>query len=210
MKTFEIKGKTVHEAIQRVLHEYDLREDEVEVEVIEKEKKGLLGLIGAHDARVRIKLKEKVIERKLKAFLNSLLEYLHINADISVKQGDRKVHVEMSGKNLGVLIGKHGQILASIQHILNMQVNNLTDTKVNVYVDVDHYSKYRKNKLEEIAYHALEMVRKTKEKVKLDPMQSWERKEIHRLLSKYSDIHTYSEGIEPYRYVVIEPTNDEK
>lgn len=204
MKVFEVTGKTVREAIQEVLYEYDLQEDEIEVQVIEKGKKGLLGLVKARAAKIKVKLREKALERKLKTLINTLLMYFHVDADISIKKREHKLHVELSGKNLGTLIGRHGQILASIQHILNMQVNNLTSTRMNVYVDVDHYNEYREDKLEKIAFYALEKVRKTRKKVELDPMQSRERKEIHRLLSAYPYIHTYSEGVEPYRYVVVE------
>ncbi len=208
MKKLRATGPTIAEAIEKAKERFDLKDDEFEYTVIEKGSKGFFGLM-AKEAVVEITIKKGFYKRKLEQFMNQVLStYGDINVD--VQYAGRKFSVELGGKDLGRLIGKHGKTLAALQHIATIYLNRLSDTKLSVIIDADEYRERRKKSLEQMVRQVIESVRSNRGKVVLDPMFAFERRVVHEIVKKYQDIRSYSIGVEPYRKVVIEYCPDKK
>lgn len=202
LKRLNYIGKTVDDILEQFKIDYDVLEGEYEVNVIDKGTHGIFGLF-ARDAVAEITITNKYYERKLKDFLENIFKYFGIDYFIEVTSRGKTFLASCHSEEIGKIIGKHGKGLGALQHLANIFLNRITDTKVTVIIDAGNYREKRREQLEQIVEHAIEKVRKIG-KVKLDPMFAFERKIVHEIAKKYSDIHTYSEGLEPYRYVVIE------
>lgn len=208
MKKLRVTGPTVAEAIEKAKEKFDLRDDEFDYTVIEKGSKGFFGLM-AKEAVVELKIKNGFYKRKLEQFMNHVLStYGDINVD--VQYAGRKFSVELRGKDLGRLIGKHGKTLAALQHIATIYLNRLSDTKLSVIIDAGEYRERRKKSLQNMVNQVIESVRSSKGKVVLDPMFAFERRVVHEIVKKHHDIKSYSVGVEPYRKVVIEYCQEKK
>lgn len=202
MKTINYVGKSVDEIIEQFKSEYDVLEGEYEVNVIDKGTPGIFGLF-ARDAVVEITITNRYYERKLKEFLEEIFKRFGADYYIEIASRGKTFIATCHSEEIGKLIGKHGKGLGALQHLANIYLNRLTDTKVTVVIDAGNYREKRREQLVKIVEAAVERARKFG-KVKLDPMFAFERKIVHELAKKHKDIHTYSEGLEPYRYVVIE------
>jgi len=123
---------------------------------------------------------------------------------ITVKSSGRSFFVDVESENVGRLIGKHGKTMGALQHIAMIFLNRLSDTKLNVILDMGDYREKRKKSLEKIVEEAVKKAISEKTKVVLDPMFSFERKIVHKLVRKHRGVISYSVGVEPYRRVVIE------
>ncbi|MFN3283437.1 MAG: Jag N-terminal domain-containing protein, partial [Pseudothermotoga sp.] len=157
MKKLRATGPTVAEAIEKAKERFDLKDDEFEYTVIEKGSKGFFGLM-AKEAVVEIAIKNGFYKRKLEQFMNHVLNtYGDINVD--VQYAGRKFSVELRGKDLGRLIGKHGKTLAALQHIATIYLNRLSDTKLSVIIDAGEYRERRKKNLEQMVRQVVESVR---------------------------------------------------
>lgn len=202
MKTINYVGKSVEEILEQFKSEHDVLEGEYEVNVIDKGTHGIFGLF-ARDAVVEITITNKYYERKLKEFLEEIFKRFGTDYYIEIASRGKTFIATCHSEEIGKLIGKHGKGLGALQHLANIYLNRLTDTKVTVIIDAGNYREKRREQLVKIVEAAVERARKFG-KVKLDPMFAFERKIVHELAKKHKDIHTYSEGLEPYRYVVIE------
>ncbi|AFG35335.1 putative RNA-binding protein [Fervidobacterium pennivorans DSM 9078] len=202
MKTINYVGKSVDEIIEQFKSEHDVLEGEYEVNVIDKGTPGIFGLF-ARDAVVEITITNRYYERKLKEFLEEIFKRFGADYYIEIASRGKTFIATCHSEEIGKLIGKHGKGLGALQHLANIYLNRLTDTKVTVVIDAGNYREKRREQLVKIVEAAVERARKFG-KVKLDPMFAFERKIVHELAKKHKDIHTYSEGLEPYRYVVIE------
>jgi len=202
LKTINYVGKSVDEIIEQFKSEYDVLEGEYEVNVIDKGTPGIFGLF-ARDAVVEITITNRYYERKLKEFLEEIFKRFGADYYIEIASRGKTFIATCHSEEIGKLIGKHGKGLGALQHLANIYLNRLTDTKVTVVIDAGNYREKRREQLVKIVEAAVERARKFG-KVKLDPMFAFERKIVHELAKKHKDIHTYSEGLEPYRYVVIE------
>ncbi len=203
MKKVRETGKTVEEAVEKVVRGYDLRDGEYEVKVIERGFKGILGMF-AKDAEVEVVFKKGYFLRRLEEFLREILKAA---GDIEIKssRSDGKTYfVSLDGPDVGKLIGKHGKTLGALQHILTIFLNRLSDVKLNVVIDAGDYRERRRKQLEAIAREAINRAIKEKGKVVLDPMFPFERRIIHEIVKKHRGVTSYSVGVEPYRRVVIE------
>ncbi len=203
MKKVRSTGKSVEEAVEKVVKEFDLRDGEYDVEVIEKGFKGFFGIF-SKDAEVEVRFKKKYFERRLSEFLSEILK---IAGDIfikSIRSDGKNYFVSIDGPDVGKLIGKHGKTLGALQHILSIFLNRLSDVKLNVIIDAGDYRERRKKQLEAIAKDAIRRVLKEKKKVILDPMFPFERRIIHEIVKKHRGVTSYSIGVEPYRRVVID------
>ena len=203
MKKIRSAASTVEEAIEKVVKEYDLKEGEYEFEVIEKGFKGILGLF-SKEAEVEITINKPYYERKIKDFLQGILDEAGLDVSIEVDSRGRTYFVKIRGESVGKLIGKHGKTLGALQHILTIYLNRMSDVKLNVVIDVGEYREKRKRQLETIVRNAVTTVIKNRGRVVLDPMFSFERKIVHEVVKKYKGVRSYSVGVEPYRKVVIE------
>ena len=203
MKSVTATGKTVEEAVKKVVNEYALQDDEYEVNVIEKGSKGFLGMF-SKEAEVEVVFKKNYFERKLSEFLKVILEKAKGVELVSIRSDGKTYFVSIDSPEIGKLIGKHGKTLGALQHILSIFLNRLSDVKLNVVIDAGNYRERRKKQLEIIAKDAIRHVLKNKDKVVLDPMFPFERRIVHEIVKRYRGVTSYSVGVEPYRRVVIE------
>jgi spoIIIJ-associated protein len=211
MKVITATGKNIDDAIDNTLKIYNLKRSDVDILIMDEGKRGFLG-IGSKDAIVKIKVKTQKIKDILKSYIEDILANLDFDAEVNVslKKRSKVFKVDIEGHNLAVLIGKHGQTLASIEHIANLFLNKFVTTKVKVVVDVDSYMQKRRDTVERIAKSAIAKVLHDKSYFQLDPMSSFERRIVHSMVQKYKNLDSYSVGIEPFRTVIIEHKKFEK
>ena len=264
----EISAKTVDDAINEGLARLGTTSDKMEVDVIERESSGFLGLFGKHDAKVRVRLKEikpaPVVEKKVvkdtkpasvrnnvetkteekpvvdiqrkpkkkfdeiekiepvsadrqeKAktdaikFLTDVFKAMKLEASINVEfdAAENELSIDVKAEDMGVLIGKRGQTLDSLQYIVSLAINKDSNEYVKVKLDSENYRIRRKETLENLARNIASKVKRTGRQVSLEPMNSFERRIIHSALQGDPDCETFSEGNDPYRKVVVKPKNE--
>ncbi len=202
----EKTGKTVEEAYHAALTELGLPEDRVTYEVLEEPSKGFLGIIGTKPAKVRVTVKELTPAQKAENFLKDIFAAMHLDVAIEREDKEEGYVYNLIGENLGILIGKHGQTLDSLQYLANLAANRgLVDEKVRIIIDVENYRSRREETLRHLAMRLADKVKHTGQKIMLEPMNRHERKIIHMALQDNRRVMTYSAGEEPFRKVVIEP-----
>lgn len=195
-------GRTVEEAIEAALRALGARRDEVEIEVLEEGSKGFLGLLGSRQARVRVSLLENP-ERAIKGFLEKVLSAMALEAGVEVRRREDYFLVSFYGRDLGLLIGRRGETLNALQYLTNLAVSRMIGERVRIVLDAEGYRKRREQALVRLARRLSERVKRTGNKVVLEPMTPQERRIIHTALQNDSQVVTYSEGEEPNRKVVI-------
>ena len=199
-RVIEVTGKDIEEAKKLALSQLDLPQERVIFEVLEEPSKGFFGLIGARVAKIRATEKELTPE-----FLKKIFKSMHKDIQIECIEEDINYKFNLIGDDLGVLIGKHGQTLDSLQYLTNMAANkNVTGARVRIVLDVENYRKRREETLCQLAERLANKARKYRTKVVLEPMNRHERKIIHMALQDYADIITYSDGVEPHRKIVVD------
>ena len=206
MKSVTIEKTTVEEAVETALLELKAEREEVEIEVINEPSRGLFGLIGSKNAKVKVTVTDGPEERAGK-FIDLLLEKMSIKADYAVDFSDNMLKVDIvkiDEDDKGIIIGKRGKNLDEIQFLLNLIVNKGRQNYVRVIFNVEDYRAKREETLKRLANKMADKCRYYKHKVRLEPMNPYERRIIHSSLQDQSDIITYSEGEEPYRKVVID------
>lgn len=203
MEWKEITGKTVNEAITNAMLELGTTADNIEYEVIEKESSGFLGIFGK-PARIRARLKLN-IESQARKFLEDVFAAMNINAscEINYDKENSLLEINIDGDEMGVLIGKRGQTLDSLQYLVSLVVNKNSENYIKVKLDTENYRERRKETLENLAKNIAYKVKRTRKPVTLEPMNPYERRIIHSALQNDKYVETYSEGEEPYRKVVI-------
>lgn len=202
MKVIEKTGRTPDEAVAAALKELGVEKDRAIIEVLEEGSKGLFGLLGSRLARVRVTVKDDPVDVAYN-FLQGVLKQLGLQVRIEVFRRPEKTTFQIHGANVGLLIGRRGQTLDSLQYLTSLVANKVADEHLRIIVDVENYREKRAQALQKLALHLAEKVRKTKQKVVLEPMNPQERRVIHTALQGMPDIHTYSEGEDPYRKVII-------
>ncbi|MGM0396140.1 MAG: RNA-binding cell elongation regulator Jag/EloR [Bacillota bacterium] len=205
MKFVVKTSKTVEEALKEALVELKATEKDVEYEVIEEASKGLFGFIGSKEAKIKVVLKNDPEETADK-FLDGILKGMGIIAlyDISIEDDIMKIDINnISSSDMGILIGKRGNTLDSIQYLLSLAINKERDNYLKVILDAEGYRAKREETLKRLANKMAEKAKYSKRPVKLEPMNPYERRIIHSALQEFEGVSTYSEGNEPYRRVVI-------
>ncbi len=205
MKNVTIERATVEEAIAAALKELHAEKEEVEIEVIQEPSKGFFGL-GSKEAKVKVTITNGPEERASK-FLDILLQKMNIEATYEVNYSDTNLNVDIvkvGEDDKGIIIGKRGKNLDEIQFLLNLMVNKGRENYVRVIFNVEDYRAKREETLKRLAFKMADKCRYYKRKVRLEPMNPYERRIIHSTLQDQKDIITYSEGEEPYRKVVID------
>lgn len=206
MRTVETTGKTVDEAIEKGLEELGIGKDNAEIEVLCEPSNGFFGIIGTRSAKVKIGIKREPGEFA-REFITGLAEEMGLeNVQAAIeKENDSSVHINILGENLGVLIGKRGQTLNSIQYLTNLVVNKNFKKFTRIIVDVEGYRERREETLKNLAQNLAQKVIRGKRNIVLEPMIPQERRIIHTALQNHTSVSTYSQGDEPYRKVVITP-----
>lgn len=144
------------------------------------------------------------VERRITTFLGDMFKAMNLEVKIDVKFDDPDcVNVELSGPNMGVLIGKRGQTLDSIQYLTSLVVNKGKDKYLRIKVDTEDYRNRRKETLESLAKNIAYKVKRSRKPVSLEPMNPYERRIIHSTLQNDKFVSTRSEGEEPFRHVVV-------
>lgn len=204
MKTIEITGKTVEEALKSALNELKVTEDKVSVEVIDEGSKGLFKLIGARPARIKVTVKRDSIY-EAKNFLRDVLSSMNVKAEIRIKEENDAVKINLTGPDMGILIGYRGETLDSLQYLVSLVVNKDNNSAYRrVVLDTENYRQKREETLKRLADKMASTVRRTGKLIKLEPMNPYERRIIHSALQENPYVETYSEGDEPYRRVVVD------
>ncbi|MDD3272015.1 MAG: RNA-binding cell elongation regulator Jag/EloR [Syntrophomonadaceae bacterium] len=202
VQTIEKKGKSVDEAIKAALDELSCEINDVIIEVIEEPSTALLGLV-KKPAIVKVSVREKPeedVRHALEDLLNKMKLDYHIN-NVECEEG--RVRINITGKDMGLLIGRKGETLNAVQFVLGLIVNRQREEKVRVVLDVEDYRKKREESLEALALRLSDRVKKTRKNVVMRPMSSQERRIVHTALQGDPQISTYSLGDEPNRKVVI-------
>ncbi|MBQ2936020.1 MAG: protein jag [Lachnospiraceae bacterium] len=203
MEYIEISAKTVNDAITEACQKFTITSDKLDYVVVEEGSSGFLG-IGAKPAVIKAKVKDS-IEDKAKDFLKEVFDAMNMTVVINVKydEENRNMDIELSGDEMGVLIGKRGQTLDSLQYLVSLVVNKEVEDYIRVKVDTEDYRKRRKATLENLAKNIAYKVKRTKRSVSLEPMNPYERRVIHSALQNDKYVTTHSEGEEPFRRVVV-------
>jgi len=202
MKEIQVSAKTEEKAIEEAVLKLKVDSaDELEIVVLEKATKGFLGF-GSKDAVIKATVKFNP-EKAAKDFLREMFVAMGIIVNIETKLKDKQLLINLSGDDMGILIGKRGQTLDSIQYLVNLVVNKGNAPYLSITIDTENYRQRRKETLESLAYNLAKKVKQTGKKVVLEPMNPYERRIIHSSLQNNKFVTTYSEGEEPYRNVVI-------
>lgn len=211
MEFIEVKGKTVEEAITNAQLQLGITSDQMEYEIIERESNGFLGLIGKKDAVIKARKKSNLIDDTLD-FLDKMFAAMNmeVKSTIDYNEESRTMNIDFSGEEMGILIGKRGQTLDSLQYLVSLVVNKESDSYIKVKVDTEDYRERRKATLENLAKNLSYKVKRTRRPVTLEPMNPYERRIIHSALQNDRYVETHSEGDEPYRKVVITLKKREK
>ncbi len=195
-------GKTVDDALHEALKELNASKDEVEVTVIDPGTKGFLGMFGGKDAVIQVAKKFQP-DKIAVAFLQEIFQTMGLTVSVETTLKEKQLSIELKGEEMGVLIGKRGQTLDSLQYLVSLVVNKGNAPYISIMLDTENYRQRRKETLESLAYNLAKKVKQTKKNVVLEPMNPYERRIIHSSLQNDRYVTTYSEGEEPYRNVVI-------
>lgn len=202
MKLIESMGKTVEEAIELGLKELKKTRDQVDVQVLELPSKGFFGIIGSKSAKVKLTVLYRP-EDDARAFLEDLFRAMELEVKMDISRKNDILNINIEGPNMGVIIGRRGQTLDSLQYLLSLVVNKNSDKYIKVFVDTENYRQKREETLIRLASKMASKVRKIGKTIALEPMNPYERRIIHASLQSNPHIQTYSEGEEPFRKVVI-------
>ncbi|WP_024292645.1 RNA-binding cell elongation regulator Jag/EloR [Lacrimispora indolis] len=209
MDMITVSAKTVDEAITKALIELGTTSDKLEYEIVDKGSNGILGIIGFKPAIIRAKKKE-TLEDKAVTFLSDVFGAMNlgVHMEVSYNEKEKELSINMSGDDMGILIGKRGQTLDSLQYLVSLVINKENDDYIRVKLDTENYRERRKETLETLAKNIAYKVKRTRRSVSLEPMNPYERRIIHSALQNDKFVVTRSEGEEPFRHVVISLKKD--
>jgi len=219
MRSLEISAPTVEAAIQKALEQLGVSREKAEVTVVKEGKSGILGL-GAEEAVVRVRsLVMEPEERSeivgvAREALEGLLVRMGVEASVvseaepPLEQGTEAsevITINVTGDDLGILIGRRGQTLAALQHVVRLIVAHQMKARVPIVIDVEGYKQRRYSALQALACRMAEQVKERQKQFALEPMPAYERRIIHMILADDPDVTTESTGVGEVRKVVIMP-----
>lgn len=211
MKVIEIEGKTIDDARKKALTELGINDtSQVEVEVMDEGKSGIFGFGVSRPAKIRVCYNENTIDvgSITRKYILNILEKMDVDGRIKdLKEGESKVYVELESKHSGLVIGKRGRTLESLQFIVNLIVNHQTKTEKKIILDIESYRAKRERALKRMSKELATKVIRTGRPLTLEPMNPFERRLIHLTLQNDSRVTTKSEGQGIYRKVRISPSN---
>lgn len=203
MEYIEVSAKSVNEAITEACQKLGVTSDKLEYQVVEEGSSGFLG-IGSKPAIIKAAVKSS-LEDNAKIFLKDVFSAMNMTVLVNVKynEEEKSMDIDLSGDEMGVLIGKRGQTLDSLQYLVSLVVNKESEEYIRVKVDTENYRERRKETLENLAKNIAYKVKRNKRPVSLEPMNPYERRIIHSALQDDKYVTTHSEGEEPFRRVVV-------
>ena len=203
MNKYIYEGKTLEEAKNKALTELNLTEENVIINILE-EKNGLL------KKSVKIELVDiNDIITEIKDTINEIVSLMGLTSNLEVRRRENNITITIFSNNNSILIGKNGRTMSAIQTIIRQIIHSQVKSNLQIIIDVENYKEKRIKNLEYLAKKVAKEVARTKVETKLDPMNSYERRTIHNVLSQNKYVYTESEGVEPNRYVVIKPKEAE-
>ncbi len=201
LKINSYEGKTIEDALNKALGELNASKEEV---YYKDEEQVSGGLFKSKKYVVKVMLKEDVLEY-IKAYLKEVTELMGIKVELETLKKETYIKVNMLSDNSSILIGKNGRTMSSLQNLLRQAIYSKSGIKVNVILDANEYKEKQEKNIERLAVKLAKDVVKTGIEVKMDRMNSYERRLVHNRLSNFKGVTTISEGEEPNRCVVIKP-----
>lgn len=202
----EVSAKTVGEAITEACRKFGVTSDKLDYQIVEEGSSGFLG-IGSKPAVIKaaVKVEKLSVDEIAKGFLRDVFGAMNMEVavDVQYEEESGMMNIDLAGEEMGILIGKRGQTLDSLQYLVSLVVNKESDEYIRVKVDTEDYRARRKETLENLAKNIAYKVKKTRRPVSLEPMNPYERRIIHSALQNDKYISTHSEGDEPFRKVVV-------
>lgn len=203
LDSIETTGKTIEEAILVAVAQLGKKREKLDIEVLEQPEKSLFGLIQKKDAKIRATVKIDLVDIATE-YIEKLFKLMGVDAGVEFTLDGDVLHGKLKGNKMGVLIGKRGETLDSLRYLLSLHVGKYTDDgKLRVVLDCEGYLAKREEALQKLAVSVAHKVKKSRRKVILEPMNSYERRIIHSALQDDPYVKTVSEGEEPYRKVIV-------
>lgn len=210
-KVTEQVGKTTEEAIRKGLEELKVSRDDVKIEVLEEPSNGgVLGILSAKLAKVRLTVDRKITDEqaentknRLNEILKNIFEITGEEVSYEIVRNDNQMNLVITGDNMAHLIGYKGRTIEAFQSILNSMLQRENEENAKVFVEINDYKKKKEEKLRRLANKMAANCVKFRRPIKLEPMSAYERLIIHRELADRKDVETESIGEEPRRRVVI-------
>jgi len=207
MDELEITANTVEEALEEAEERLGMKRDRFEVEVIKEGKSGILG-IGGEEAVIKVRLLPSVEEDLVKIareVLDKLFNLLGVTAEVEVLSDQIPTTFNIKGDDLGILIGRHGQTIVSLEYIVKLIVAARLKGWQPLFIDIGGYRERRRSSLQQLALHLAEQVKLEHRDITLEPMSASERRIIHLTLADHPEVVTHSIGVGEDRKVVISP-----
>ena len=200
----EVSAKTVEDAVTKALIQLETTSDKLEYVVVEKGSTGILGIFNSKPAIIKAR-KVLTVTDMAEEFLKEVFAAMNMQVTItsSMDEEEKCLNIDLAGEDMGVLIGKRGQTLDSLQYLVSLIVNKESEEYLRVKLDTENYRERRKATLESLARNIASKVKRTKRPVSLEPMNPYERRIIHSALQNDKYVMTRSEGDEPYRHVIV-------
>ena len=211
LKKIQTSGKSIEEALALALEKLGVTENEVTYTVVEEASKGFLG-IGSKEAVIDVELKACKEDLGAESFLASVFDAMGMEVKITSQKGEDGLNIELEGDDMGIVIGKRGDTLDSLQYLASLVENKgkSRDDYTRVTIDTEGYRQKREDSLKALSERLANKVAKSGKKYTLEPMNPYERRIIHANLQGNEDVTTFSVGEEPYRKVVIAPKNERR
>ena len=203
MEYIEISAKSLEDAITEACQKLSITSDKLDYVVVEEGSNGFLG-IGSKPSVIKARVKGSLSDIA-KEFLNDVFAAMNLTVVVDVKydEAEKTMDIDLSGDEMGVLIGKRGQTLDSLQYLVSLVINKGVEDYIRVKLDTEDYRARRKETLENLAKNISFKVKRTKRAVSLEPMNPYERRIIHSALQNDKYVTTHSEGEEPFRRVIV-------
>lgn len=201
MKVYEYEGKTEEELILQALKELDVKDDEL----IYISKEQVTGILKKKKIILKVILKTDVIEYS-KKYIKNIVEAMGLSINIETKRKENYILLKMNSDNNSILIGKNGKTLDSLQILVRQSIFVNTGIYANIILDVEDYKEKHQKSIEYLSKKLAKEVTQTGIEIKMDTMNSYERRLVHEVLRDFKGIKTESEGVEPNRCVVIKPS----
>ena len=201
LKNHKYEGKNIEETLNKALNELNASTDEVYYNTKEIEAGGLFK---SKKYEVNVILKEDLLEY-IKSYLKEITSLMGINVELETQKRENYIKVNMVSDNSSILIGKNGRTMLSLQDLLRQSIQTQANVRVNVILDANDYKEKQQRNIERLAVKLAKDVVKTGIEVKMDKMNSFERRLVHNKLTEFKGVTTISEGEEPNRCVVIKP-----
>ena len=203
MKKYTYQAKTFEEAKNMALAELMEQQENLYIKEIESSTK-----LFNKKSIIEVVKKEDVLEY-IKELLKTITKYMGLTVNMEVKKREDNVTISLYSDNNAILIGKDARTLNALTTIIKQAVFNQIGTYYNFVLDVSEYKEKQQFFIEKAAKKTAKEVARTKVEAKLEPMNSYERRIVHNALTNFRGVYTESEGVEPHRYVVIKPKQEE-